>query len=377
MTENLKVLLIDDEASSHLLPAVVEPVLAKPNDASFTRIVTEALAHVDLVLLDHNLDLSPELSLTATDGPSLLGHLRSWARLTGNALPPVAIYTSEEEAYAAEVPAVGPAVPLAGSFVGREPQLAPVLDVEWLILKDAAFSKSTIVELAQASVRLKTVAGNGRVSAAELAAYLCLPENALWNVSALEQLVRSRPPLTEPGKEGSDGSRGVAGVLRWILHRILPYPGLLMSDQYAAWTLGVGVDDLDNLLIGDKDFNQDLATCVFKGPVANVFGRRWWAAGLNFMAWTMRSAVDEASDEAVALEQLTGTPINIRDSSGRVVGHDPDLREDEFIDLDDAVQLHPPGWPAEAIEPWIRRSEAQKEPLIWAMVDPADKQEGE
>jgi hypothetical protein len=377
MSKVLKILLIDDEASPYLVPEHIEPVLAKPNDSDFTRIVTDALAVADLVLLDHNLDLNPALSLTATDGPSLLGHLRSWARLTGNALPPVAIYTSEEEAYSTEVPAVGPAVPLSGSFVGREPQLAPVLDVDWLILKDADASKPTILELAEASARLKAVAGNGRVSAEELAAYLCLPKQALWNASALEQLVRSRPPLTEPGKEGGDGSRGVAGVLRWVLHRILPYPGLLMSDHYAAWTLGVSVNDLDELMSRCGQFNEDLRVCLYKGPVDQLFGRRWWAAGLNYMAWTLRSSADDAGNEAVALEQLTGIPIKLKDSSERVVGHDPDLNETEFIELDDAVQLHPPGWPAESIEPWIRRSEAQKEPLIWAMVNPADKQEGE
>ena len=124
MTDNPRILLINDEASPALLPSDSEPLLLRPDEPDFGLKFEAFLGRADLILIDHVLELPAELSLTASDGASLVGVFRSWARQQTARLPPLAIYTSHYEAFAKELPAVGPPVPIGGSFIGREARLA-------------------------------------------------------------------------------------------------------------------------------------------------------------------------------------------------------------------------------------------------------------
>lgn len=369
------ILLIDDEASAELLPEDCTALLLRPNDEQFSVRLAGALESADLVVLDQNLDLPSELSLKATDGASLVGHLRSWARKAGAKLPPLVIYTSEYEAFANELPKVGPAVPLGGSFVGHEPRLAPALDVEWLIPKAGDRSLKHIQAIANAFLYLQQAAENDRVSLAELERFLNVPREHAWSEIAIDHIARARPPLGEPGSGSLEGARGVTPVLRWLLQRILPYSGLLLSDLYASWTLGIRLESLDRLLEDQSDIAwvKALKGSVYSGPASELTSRRWWAAGIDYAAWSLRQECDRLGGLDRALNGLATDDVYALGGTEQVVVVDLDFKEIGLVDLDSAMQIHPPGWPSEANEPWMMSELLAREPLAQTMLDSADR----
>ncbi|MGV1903298.1 hypothetical protein ACQZ6V_23760 [Agrobacterium sp. 22-3674b3] len=368
------ILLIDDEAATIPLPADINAIRKVPEPTLFGADFRELVQTADVLLLDHNLQLPQEISLQATDGASFVGHLRSWARKNAVAMPPIIIFTSEDEAFANEIPEVGPAVPLGGSFIGKEHMLAPALDVEWLVSKDDDRALEKIASIASACCTLGQVAQNDKCSLAEIETYLGLTTDAPWKKAAQEHIERSRPPISEG--IGSAVPRGVSPVFRWLLQRALPYSGLFLSDLQAAWTLGILPSELSKIVeSGSKTgWTKELAGCLFEGPAAELFSRRWWAAGVEYAGWQLRSEL--ASDEtlAITLRRLTDLDIEVYSGDESVVVVDEDLKEISISDIEGAVQVHPRGWPAEANEPWASIDLVRREPLLRAMLDPADKE---
>lgn len=380
MIDTPTVLLVDDEASDSLLPSDVSHILLRPDNANFGESLAEALIKCDLILLDHNLALPAELSLRAVDGASFVGHLRSWARQNAISLPAIAMYTSEDDAYAEEVPAVGVAVPIGGSFLRREHQLSPTLDVEWLFLKNDDNVVKRVSDLAKACVALRTVTKNEKTSSLEVQSFISPPHEAPWNAIALEHIVRARPPISEPELHQSrDGARGPTSVIRWLLQRALPYPGLFLSDTYASWALGIEPNGLDELVSrsGTSGWALEVKRSCYTGPANSLYGRRWWAAGIDFAAWQLRDRGDALGSVQAALDDLAGPGLKALESSDKVVVVDADLNECAIVDVELAAQLHPPGWPAEAIEPWMTKADLAIEPLMRAMLAPSDRALGE
>jgi hypothetical protein len=375
MTKVPSILLIDDEASESLLPDDCVALLLTPGDGHFSAKLPAMLKAADLVLLDQNLALPSELSLTATDGASLVGHLRSWARNSGVKLPPLVIYTSEYEAFANELPKVGPAVPLGGSFVGQQARLAPALDVEWLIPKEDEHAHRDIRAIAIAFLDLQQAAGNDKVSLAELNRYLKVPTECAWSEIAFENIARAQPPLGEPATSTVEGVRGATPVLRWLLQRIIPYSGLLLSDLYASWALGIQSESLDRLL-EDKsgsEWVKAVNESIYNGPASHLSSRRWWAAGIDYAAWSLRQECDKEGSLGRALEKLTVDKVEALGETELVVVVDLDFKESGLARLDDAMQIRPPGWPSEANEPWMTRELLAKEPLAQTMLESADR----
>ncbi|MGZ2382847.1 hypothetical protein [Rhizobium brockwellii] len=375
MTPEPSILLIDDEASEALLPDNCKAMLLTPGDDRFSAKLPALLDEADLVLLDQNLALSNELSLTATDGASFVGHLRSWARSSSLKLPPLVIYTSEYEAFANELPEVGPAVPLGGSFIGQQARLAPALDVEWLVPKDSKDAHADILAIAMAFVDLQEVAGNEKLSLAELERYLKVPTESAWSEIAAERVARARPPIGEPTTGSLEGTRGTTPILRWLLQRIIPYSGLLLSDLYASWTLGLEVESLDRLLLeeSDSEWIKAIKESVYTGPASGLSARRWWAAGIDYAAWALRQECDKSGSLKATLAQLKAGGVYPLPVADQVVVVDLDFNEIGLEELDNAMQVHPPGWPAEANEPWMSCKLLEKEPLARTMLEPADR----
>jgi hypothetical protein len=53
-----------------------------------------------------------------------------------------------------------------------------------------------------------------------------------------------------------------------------------------------------------------------------------------------------------------------------VVACDEDFLESEIVGIDSAIQLHPPGWPAEALEPWMKKDDVLRDKILMSMADP-------
>jgi hypothetical protein len=365
------ILLIDDDPQVSDLEkgSVVRPL--SPADANFGADLSGAIKTADLILLDHNLHLDQGLGLTASDGASFVGHLRSWARANEVSLPPLVIYTSEDSAFADETPVLGPAVPLKGSFVGHEARIAPALDVEWLISKHCDTAASSAIRLAADSHTLRQIAGDGRMSLEETATYLGLP-TAPWSHHAFASMTRWSPPISEPSA-GRASARGMTAVLRWLLHQVLPCPGLLVSPHYAAWSLGIELESFEMAgKVEESSVAKLLRSARYTGLGSTLYPPRWWAAGIDFIGWQIRDSSYEKGGIQQALDALAGPGLHPLAPPEKVVVVNSDLQEEGVVAIDEAIEIYPPGWPAEALKLWMRLDEAVNDAAAKSMIEPAE-----
>jgi hypothetical protein len=379
MTKHL-VLAIDD-AEDEVRPNVPTEDFClgviDPNDEKLAEKLATLLAPACLILLDQKFNLQPTpLSLTAADGASFVAHLRSWSRLEGKAVAPIVLFTNEDEAFKNETPEVGTATPLNGTFVGREYRLAPALDVEWIQHKAEENTKSRIVQLARASVMAKEAEGVDGASLEAIESFLRLPKSAVWAERAREELRAARPPVSQQEACTPDERRGFAQIIRWMCHRALPYPGMLFSDLYAAWALGLSIDTFRSAaaLNASTPWLNDLSSAQYVGPLDTFLGRRWWRAGVDHLVWTLDQEASKREDRAQAFAALApgARPDEMHSSSTHVVTWSPEFIENSIESIDIAVQLHPRGWPAEALDPWLTKSDIDNDEAWKAMIEVAD-----
>jgi hypothetical protein len=386
MNTPLQLLLIDDKPQEDaFLPGDVKAIKLDPGIEGFlSKDLSDSVKGCDIILIDQDLQLNVGLSFTASDGASLVGHFRSWARKHKQMLPPLVLVTNYDEAFAREVPSIGPALPINGSFVGREHRLAPRLDVEWLLYKPSETTPGRIFDLAHAYRDAIAATGTDGLSLAEIMRFLACPSTTAWSDSVLGALRSARPPVSEETlatqieeslPRESTVPSGAALLIRWLLHEVLPFPGLFLSDLYAAWTLGVTPKSFAALATKEPatDWTRELQRARYNGPLVAFSTRRWWTPGLNELSWRIRRAADETGNLQSALDQLAGEgqlhPSPIRDA---VVVWNDDLIEEDVTPIDEAVQVHLPGWPAEAFEPWMKRTEVAKDEVMASFVDAAD-----
>ena len=366
MTEALRVLIVDDDWTPSL--DGVETEVVHPVDEDFTTKL-EHVGDYQVLLIDQNLELPMEISLSATDGASLVGHFRSWSRSREIGLPPLVITTSDGEAFKSESPVVGPPTPIAGSFVGREHRLAPSLDVEWLLQKSDPLLSEKVESIAEAWSGLLSVQGDPD----RLFALLGFRAASQGDIPAWQPLARRAVTEATLPFQRKDVNAWVAAqsTVRWLLHRALPFPGILVSDVHAAWALNVTRDSLEKYAASDT--KDALAACIYRGALADLFSRRWWLSGLDLLGWNLDQQMGAEGAERSARQDYLDRLLpkaGLLDSRvpTSVVSWSADLVEGDVINVDDAVQLRPPGWPSEAIAPWAAKSEVVNDPVLRSMV---------
>jgi hypothetical protein len=370
----------DDEAevrpkiSSEFRLEVVDPTVG---DDQFANRLAELVDRASLILLDHKFwDQPPPLSLRASDGASFVAHLRSWARINRKQLAPVVIFTNEQEAFANEIPSVGASAPIGGSFLGREYQLAPTLDLEWIQYKQDDRATDRISALARAFIAASEAGGPDGASIVDIENLLRMPTEPVWTDLAREELHGARAPVNHKAGGAMEPTRGPSQIVRWLCHRALPFPGLLFSDLYAAWAIGLSLASFRALAAADlrTDWLVEFRRCEYKGPLDQFLGRRWWRAGIDQLVWQLDEEAERKGGRKQAFTDLAPS-VEIdepRPRSSYVVCWTEDFREGDIVPIDQAVQLHPPGWPAEALEPWVSKEEVARDPILTAMSDPVD-----
>jgi hypothetical protein len=377
-----RLILAIDDAEEEVVPNIpndeFDLIVIDPNDEELADKLSKVLKTVSLILLDQKFNAQPRppLSLTASDGASFVAHLRSWSRIEGRALAPIVLFTNEDEAFKNEIPAVGAAAPLNGTFVGREYRLAPALDVEWVQHKGEDNTKCRIEQLARASVAALLAEGDDGASLEEIETFLRLPNGTVWANRAKEELRSARPPVDQKEERTAEQPRGPSHIIRWMCHRALPYPGMLLSDIYAAWALGISIEAFRSMaaLRPDTGWLKDLTAAQYAGPLNNFLGRRWWRAGIDNLVWTLDQETSKQQSRAKAYDLLAlGAQIGeMRSSSTHVVTWTPEFTECRILSMDEAVQLRPPGWPAEALDPWLAKADLENDEALEAMIEIVD-----
>jgi hypothetical protein len=290
---------------------------------------------------DEDFELPPNLppAVVPVDGLALASVLRSAAK-GGRRTSPIgiALRSAELDKLTADLP--------QGI---RQPLVAAQHDLEWVVPKvsDIVDPAGQLVSLARALATYPSEWPSGRVRDVGIQ-WLGVP-SADWAGLAREQIGQCRPPV-----EVADTSAHGLSWLRWLAHRVLPFPTFLLQDTYVAAMLGVTPDSLRLTLAGGSELGRQLRACRYTGALADLQPPRYWRAGIHHL---INSYVgDEDTDDPFAVAET------IVDASSElvplrmvepVVCIDADYRpSDQIVERDSAKRLAPDGWPAYADPAW-------------------------
>lgn len=362
------ILVIDDE------PDLSEP-LRSLSDSKGQEVEIEILhprdvrdvhlSDASVIIVDHYLDNWNELegqisSLRPVNGIALAGIYRSQTDYRPSP-PAIVLRTAKLEDLRAMIPSKS-----------AEHLLAWQYDLEWVLPKvslESDISELTkLISLAKAVADLRELWSNG-VRATELAFGWLRLEEQSWAEVAAADVSETHPPIHSVAQR----THGVS-IMRWFLHRILPYPTFLLNDRMLAIKLGVAYEWLLQELTEDSELRQELDGFRYRGAFSDFDGPRWWRAGLaNFIVRATNGKPFDLSSlqEAVGFKSCT-TP-DFLSCSVPVLAVDPDtMQSTQVVNADQAVRIQLDGWPTFADDAWATRSDAMNEPHLAELV--IDKQ---
>lgn len=329
------------------------------------------LKDCNLVLVDYRLEDWPDRDKTACialkplNGLALAATLRSHAAEVSGSPTAFAIHS-------AHLPDLAGGLPPQS----REHAIASANNLEWV------FAKPRASELSRWSAQVLSLArGVGRLPKAwpdelakaekELSGLLGAPLEGPWADRALNDIRACHPPLHEL----SLWTHGMA-IIRWLLHRILPYPCFLFNLPYLAARLRVTTRSLSKALENTTELSRALHALEYTGILGGFLGPRWWRVGIENFLWEItagRSAdvsIVRESVSALAPAQLEPTETDFP-----IVWVNRDYNVQlEFSDVGRAVRIQPDDWPPYADEAWTTIDLARSEPILGALVLEADRE---
>lgn len=330
----------------------------------------EDLASASLVLVDSRLenwperDALPQIALKPLDGKALAAVLRAHAESAKrNGLTAFALLTAHLEDYSESV-----------QTDNKEQALASSNNLEWVFRKttDLPTLTNQFLILAGAVTLLpkKWPLSNPEETQRLLAQLLAIKEERNWASRALVDVEKCRPPV----RELSEWSHGIE-LLRWLLHRIIPYPCFLWDRIRVAARLHMTVTSLDRALGSESELANALRECEYTGVASQFLGRRWWRAGLESKLWDMSDSKPfDVNTLKAALSGRSSTAIEWAAQDDPIVCVDEHYRTlEDFFDISSAVRLMLDDWPSYADVPWAPVSVAREHPEILAAVLEQDK----
>lgn len=316
------------------------------------------LTWANLVLVDFKLDSWPErdnldaISLQPRDGLALASVLRrQLENKSGTSPTAFAIYTGQIADLAGPLPPEN-----------RNHALARINNLEWVFEKGKDVS-SQVITLAKAVRELPpSWSIKGRYPRERLAELLNINTKSKESEQLLQDVEMCLPPIHEL----SQWSHGLA-IVRWLLHRILPYPCFLWDSYHLAARLRGERETI----LANKRLRQRLRECEYDGILAGFLGPRWWRAKIETLLWQVTSgkssdvtevqkAVSRLARTQIKIESLPTHPIVCIDSHYQPV--------DKLFSREDAVRVQPDDWPAYADQAWTSIKLAQSEPTLRALV---------
>ncbi len=363
-----RILLVDDQPERHSALKLALRERADIEAVHPSEIELDMLQDVDLVSVDEYLGdewqaevvttLGIPASLMNRDGLSVAAAFRSQTRNTSEPSDSVArrvptfavsLHTGALATLAEDLPAKN-----------REALTASQHDLEWVFDWAAPNFSSRILELAEASRSL--LGRTGQIEDDFGAAWLKVPR-APWTSTAIAQIEDCRPPAHSLARNTNGRS-----FLRWLAHRVLPYPAFLLSQEHGANLLGIDLPSFKRLSV-------QLEPMIYKGPLQSFLGDRWWRAGLQQLLvdadvyqW------DNARDRANAISKTVGIELTPLSNDQPVVSYDADGSVSD-IDADPttSVRLQQDGWPVWADDPWATLHDAIGDENLRRMVAQADR----
>lgn len=333
------ILLIDNESSERVVGIrarlagranvrAIDPLDVEPED----------LADADLVSVDEFLgddwDTFVEsdaralpASVRNRDGLAVAASVRSQVRFAGTRPLAITLHTGEIDKLAGALPRAN-----------REPLVAAQHDLEWVFQFEADFIPDRLLAFAEAARSLVNAAN---IVADDFGArWLQVPRDAPWGPTAIAQIEDARPPAHSLAQDTAGRS-----YLRWLAHRVLPYPTFLLNRAHAANLLGIQETSFD--LLAERAHAYD-------GPLRGLLGDRWWRASLQQLLVDHDvNTWDSTEERATALSVGLGLPLVPLSEEQAVVSYTAEgTVADIDTDPDESVRLQMDGWPVWADDPW-------------------------
>jgi hypothetical protein len=366
------VLIVDDQEESSALVLALEASgidgkLRQPED-----VVIRDIEDADLVLVDYQLDTWPQrdadgisISRQPKDGLALASVLRRHVHGREKVSPTAfAILTGKIDQLASPLPPEH-----------REHVLARINNLEWVFQKAKAGEEprlaEQIVELANAVQKLPKEWSDGNAMRQLAKVILNFDPEEARNAQRLEDVAACIPPIHEL----SQWSHGLA-MLRWLLHRILPYPCFLWDSYWLAARLHVDHNWLRTATNENVGLRKLLDPCRYKGVLSKFAGPRWWRSEIELMLWD-KTKSQSFDSEAVWAVLKKAVRTEVKRSSPQdhplvcVNRHYQPISE--FAAMNDAVRIRPDDWPSYADQAWTTIELAKAEPGLRALVIQEDR----
>lgn len=188
----------------------------------------------------------------------------------------------------------------------------------------------------------------------------------LWRNDARDEVLNCRPPVHEL----SERSHGLA-LLRWLLHRIFPYPCFLLDEQQLCARLRV--DALEGGSASEASLAEVLLPYKYSGMLAGFGGNRWWRSGVE--DWLFNETDGQSGIPSIVAELARSHGATASRSWRRpVIVLNGDLsRSHKFAEVEQTVRIRPDDWPVFADDAFALREQAVEDPTLRALVQPADQ----
>jgi len=361
--ESSFVLVVDDEPALVNLRPELGFTLAVCHPSELTE---DLLTEADLVLVDHSLrnwtlGVNVPYACTPSDGVALAGIVRAHLRRLHDTSPAaVALYSGALNELTLE----------------QDPQehlVAMAFGLEW------AFAKTSRPHVPELSLQVKVLADavcalprrwddDDPDKLAKQVSTLLGIADMEFAAGAFAEVERCRPPMHHL----SEWSSGLA-MVRWLLHRILPYPSCLNDKAQLAIRFRVDPQWLIKHLSPGAALRKALASAEYVGALGGFLGDRWWWTGCDNL---IRQAIGSSPKSilqihdwlaAAAGEQVikmqTDQPVLVFDANGAFGG---------VHSLSDCARILPDNWPSYAEEPWCLRQAARRDPALKRLVVSSD-----
>lgn len=195
-----------------------------------------------------------------------------------------------------------------------------------------------------------------------LQTWLQLPKATLWSETAWEGIIQCRPPI----HNFAEHTLGV-GVLRWALHKILPYPTFLLDDAHLAARLRVTVGSLGSEAMS-AEFQALFGAYEYQGQLKSIQGRRWWRAGVEHAIFNLTENTP-GSISVLRAQLQERVPKLVFQEKGRLFPVlDGNFQTKAVLahEADGIAEVRPDDWPTFADEAWALESDIENEPMLKA-----------
>ena len=188
---------------------------------------------------------------------------------------------------------------------------------------------------------------------------------------AWAHVLQCHPPLHELSV-ATDGLT----CLRWLAHRILPYPCFLSDALHVAVRLHLDPHEL--IYDGERALDglaHALAQRRYAGALSELVGPRWWRPAIDEWVWSLGGGAPlDGNALHAALEGVAGRKLMPLGIDSPVVVLDERYRPQPTpSSIADAIRIQPDDWPPFADDAWTTLELITEYPRLRDQVVPDDR----